>query len=150
MTPILSIHELHELLERFLPRVDHRGETIEALGDGTLRMRLRVRPEYVSHDLPPGSGQDVLSGPILMGFADTALYACVHAHYGAEVLAAIVDFNVTCLRVAGDADLIAHARIIRRGRSLAFVEAWLHSGASDEPCTHVTATYAVRAMSPRP
>ncbi|HET9483849.1 MAG TPA: PaaI family thioesterase [Xanthomonadales bacterium] len=149
MAPVLTIHELHELLERYLPRVDHRHETIEALGDGALRMRLPVRPDYVSHDLPPGSGQDVLSGPILMGFADTALFACVHAYYGAEVTAAIVNFNVACLRVAGNGDLVAHARIVRKGRSIAFVEAWLHSGGSDEPCTHVTATYAVRATSPR-
>ena len=79
-----------------------------------------------------------------MGFSDTALYACIHAFYGASVFAAIVSFNVSFFRVAGAGDLTAVARLLRKGKSLAFVEAHLYSGASTTPCAQVTATYAIR------
>ena len=142
----LSPPEILTLLKRNLPIEDHRGEIIEAIGASHLRMRLPVAPEYLSHDLPPGSGQAVLSGPITMGFADTAMYACVHAFYGADILAVIVNFNVSFLSVAGNADVTAVATLLRKGKTLAFVEARLFSGASTEPFAVVTATYAIRNL----
>ena len=142
----LSSPEVLALLKRNLPVEDHRGEIIEEIGAAHLRMRLPVAPEYLSHDLPPGSGQTVLSGPIAMGFADTAMYACVHAFYGADVFTAIVNFNVSFLSVAGNADVTAVATLLRKGKTLAFVEARLFSGASTEPFAVVTATYAIRNL----
>lgn len=146
--PTLGTEQLMRLLEKNLPAVDHRNEVIEEIGESSLCMRLPVLDIYLSKDLPAGSGQVVLSGPIVVGFADTALYACIHAFYGAEVFAAIVNLNVSFFRVAGAADLIAHARVLRKGKSLAFVEAHLFSGSSQEPCAHVTATYSVRSARP--
>lgn len=143
----MTAPELLALLKRNLPAVDHRDEIIEEIGEAHLRIRLPVNPQYVSQDFPPGSGQTVLSGPITMGFADTALYACVHAFYGASVFAAIVAFNVSFFRVAGAGDLTAVARLLRKGKSLAFVEAHLFSGDADTPCAQVTATYALRYLS---
>ena len=143
----LSPPEIFTLLKRNLPSEDHRGEIIEEIGASHLRMHLPVVPEYLSHDLPPGSGQTVLSGPITMGFADTAMYACVHAFYGADILAVIANFNVSFLSVAGNADVTAVATLLRKGKTLAFVEARLFSGASSEPFALVTATYAIRELS---
>ena len=140
----LTSSQLAGLLAVSLPRVDHRGEMIDEIGADFVRMRLPVRAEFLS--VPPGAREAILSGPITMGFADTALYACVHAFYGANVLAVIVTFNVAFLRVASGSDLTAVARLLRRGRSLAFVEAHLFSGHSGDPCAHVTATYSVRAV----
>ena len=82
----------------------------------------------------------------MMGLADTALYSCIHAFYGASVLAAIVSFNVSFFYVAGAGDVTAVARLLRKGKSLAFVEAHLYSGALTNPCAQVTATYAIRAI----
>ena len=62
-------------------------------------------------------------------------------------LAAIVGFNVSFFRVAGAEDVTAVARLLRKGRSLAFVEAHLYSGSREEPCAHVTATYSVRRVA---
>ena len=142
----LSPSEILALLKRNLPTEDQRGEIIEEIGASHLRMRLPIVTEYLSHDLPPGSGQTVLSGPIAMSFADTAMYACVHAFYGADVLAVIVNFNVSFLSVAGNADVAAVATLLRKGKTLAFVEARLFSGASTEPFAQVTATYAIRNL----
>jgi uncharacterized protein (TIGR00369 family) len=141
----LSIPDLQRLLTRNLPAVDHRGEVVEEIGDNVIRMRLPVEDAYLSHQLPGASG--LLSGPMTMGFADTALYACVHAFYGADVLAMIVNFNVSFLRAAGGGDLIAVARLVKQGKTLAFVEAQLFSGASAQPCVQVVATYAIRPVT---
>lgn len=143
----LTAPELLELLKRNLPAVDHRGEVIEEIGESHLRMRLPINPSYLSQDLPAGLGQVVLSGPVMMGFADTAMYACVHAFYGSSVFAAMVSFNVSFFSVAGAGDLYAVARLLRKGKTLAFLEAHLCSGALSTPCAQVTATYAVRSIA---
>jgi acyl-coenzyme A thioesterase PaaI-like protein len=138
--------DLSELLNRNLPAVDHRGEIVEEVGPDFVRLRLPIVDSYLSHDLPAGSGQVVLSGPVTIGFAETSLYACVHAFYGARVFAATLSLNVSFLRLAGGADLIAVARLLRRGRNVAFAEAHLYSGTTDKPCAHITATYAVKSL----
>lgn len=143
---LLSAIELMALLDENLPRVDRRGEVIEEIGEDFIRLRLHVQETYLSLDLPAGSGQVVLSAPVMIGLADTAMYSCVHAFYGREVFAAIVSLNVSFFRIAGAGELSVLARILRRGKALAFLEAHLYSGAATEPCGHVTATYAMRSM----
>lgn len=143
---LLNAAELVMLLERNLPAVDRRNEIIEEVDDDSLQMRLPVLECYLSHDLPPGSGRTLISGPVMIGFADTAMYACVHAFYGADSFATIVSLNVSFLRTAGASDLSATARILRKGKSLAFMEALLISGENKEPCSHVTATYSVHKL----
>lgn len=142
MTP----EDLSALLIRNLPEVDHRGEIIEDIGVDCVRLRLPVLGTYFSHDLPAGAGQGVLSGPVTMGFAETAMYACIHACYGAHVLAVTLTMNVSFLRLSGAEDLTAVARLLKRGRTTAFVECHLYSGATDQACCHATATYSVRAL----
>lgn len=142
MTPA----ELTKLLATNLPAVDHRGEIVEEIGTDVVRLKLPVIQSYLSHDLPVGSGQVVLSGPVTIGFAETSMYACVHAFYGPHVFAATLSLNVSFLRLAGASDLLSVSRLLRRGRTVAFVESHLFSGASDTPCAHVTATYAVQGL----
>jgi uncharacterized protein (TIGR00369 family) len=143
----MSRDDLSALLIRNLPEVDHRGEIIEEIGDDFVRLRLPVHDSYISHDLPAGSGQSVLSGPITIGFAETAMYACVHAFYGPQVFAATLSLNVSFLRLAGHADLIAVCRLLRRGRSVAFVEAHLFSGDNQRACAQVTAAYGISPVT---
>ncbi len=142
MTPI----ELATLLAINLPTVDRRGEIVEAVEADVVRLKLPVIDSYLSHDLPAGSGQVVLSGPVMIGFAETSMYACIHAYYGPHVFAATLSLNVSFLRLAGADDLISSSRLLRRGRTVAFVETHVISGSSDKPCAHVTATYAIRNL----
>ncbi len=76
---VMTAEMILERLRQELPAVDHHHEEIIDIGDTHLTMRLPLRPEYISWDLPPGSGQAVFSAPVMMGFADTAMYAAVHA-----------------------------------------------------------------------
>ncbi len=132
-----------------LPPIDHHGEIVEAVGHDSIRVRLPFKPAYVGAEpWQDGSGQ-VFSGPMLMGFADTAMYCCVMAAMGLGVIPVMVNLNVSFLRPARAADLIADARIVRRGGRLHYLECWLRSNGTAEPCAHVTSTYRVSRRADR-
>ena len=63
------------------------------------------------------------------------------AAIGEHVIPVIANLNITFLRPARAADLIAEARIVRRGGRLQYLECWLTSDGEQEPCAHVTSTY---------
>jgi acyl-coenzyme A thioesterase PaaI-like protein len=141
--PILTIEEVQAALGK-LPVVDHHGEIVEYVGDGELRMRLPFRREYMGRDVWKGSGANVYSGPMVLGFADTAMYACIVGTFGGKVLGIIQTMTTNFLRPARDTDLIAQVRISRRGKRSIYLEAWLFSDGDTEPAAHVTATAAIR------
>ena len=141
--PILTIEEVQAALGK-LPVVDHHGEIVEYVGDGELRVRLPFRREYMGRDVWKGSGANVYSGPMVLGFADTAMYACIVGTFGGKVLGIIQTMTTNFLRPARDTDLIAQVRISRRGKRSIYLEAWLFSDGDTEPAAHVTATAAIR------
>jgi acyl-coenzyme A thioesterase PaaI-like protein len=141
--PILTIEEVQAALGK-LPVVDHHGEIVEYVGDGELRMRLPFRREYMGRDVWKGSGASVYSGPMVLGFADTAMYACIVGTFGGKILGIIQTMTTNFLRPARDTDLIAQVRISRRGKHSIYLEAWLFSDGDTEPAAHVTATAAIR------
>jgi acyl-coenzyme A thioesterase PaaI-like protein len=139
----LTAQETEALILRNLPTVDHHGEVVEAVGGDTIRVRLPFRPEFMGDEpWQDGSGR-VFSGPMVMGFADTAMYGCVIAALGEDVIPVMANYTITFLRPARDADLIAEARIVRRGARLHYLECWLTSDGDPEPCAHITSTYRV-------
>jgi acyl-coenzyme A thioesterase PaaI-like protein len=146
----LTAREAERTITTNLPPVDHHGEVVESVGVGTIRIRLPFKPDYVGAEpWQDGSGQ-VFSGPMVMGFADTAMYCCVMAAMGTGVIPVMANLTITYLRPARAADLIAEARIVRRGGRLSYLECWLTSDGESEPCAHVTSTYRVarRATDP--
>lgn len=144
----LSESELKDLLLKNLPAIDQHSEVVERVGLGEVRLRLPFRKEYFGADVWGNTGGVVYSGPIVMGFADTAMYACIHAALGRDVIPVIVTLTITFLRPAGAAELIAEARIIRRGKRLVYLETYLYSDGDAEPIAHVTSTYAIRFREP--
>ncbi|MEJ2122105.1 MAG: PaaI family thioesterase [Alphaproteobacteria bacterium] len=139
----LTAAETEALAVRNLPRVDHHGEVVEAVGGDAIKVRLPFRPEFMGDEpWQDGSGR-VFSGPMVMGFADTAMYACVLAALGEDVIPVMANYAITFLRPAREADLIAKARIVRRGARLHYLECWLTSDGDLEPCAHITSTYRV-------
>jgi acyl-coenzyme A thioesterase PaaI-like protein len=98
----------------------------------------------MGRDVWKGSGANVYSGPMVLGFADTAMYACIVGTFGGKVLGIIQTMTTNFLRPARDTDLIAQVRISRRGKRSIYLEAWLFSDGDTEPAAHVTATAAIR------
>ena len=143
ITPALSAKEAENMITTNLPPIDHHGETVEQVGRNSIRLRLPYDRKFMGTEpWQDGSGQ-VFSGPMVMGFADTAMYCCVMAAMGAGVIPVMANLNITFLRPARAADLIAEARIVRRGGRLHYLECWLTSEGEAEPCAHITSTYRV-------
>lgn len=141
--PVLSAQQAQATVTANLPPVDHHDEIVEAVGPNTLRIRLPFKPEYLGTEPWQNGVGKVYSGPMVMGFADTAMYCCVMAALGTNVIPVMANLNITFLRPAADRDLLAEARIVRRGGRLYYLECWLTSDGDSAPCAHVTSTYRV-------
>ncbi len=148
-SPALTAEQAERTITANLPPVDHHGEVVEAVGPDSIRIRLPFKPDYMGAEpWQDGSGQ-VFSGPMVMGLADTAMYCCVMAAMGIGVIPIMANLNITFLRPARATDLIAEARIVRRGARLFYLECWLKSDGAAEPCAHVTSTYRVSRRADR-
>jgi acyl-coenzyme A thioesterase PaaI-like protein len=94
-----------------IPPIDHHGEVVEQVGRNSIRVRLPFSPKFVGTEPWQDGGGQVFSGPMVMGFADTAMYCCVMAAFGAGVIPVMANINITFLRPTRATDLIAEARI---------------------------------------
>jgi acyl-coenzyme A thioesterase PaaI-like protein len=143
IAPALSAKEAERTIVENLPPIDHHGEVVEHVGRNSIRVRLPYNSDFMGTEpWQDGSGR-VFSGPMVMGFADTAMYCCVMAALGFDVIPVMANLNITFLRPARASDLIAEARIVRRGSRLHYLECWLTSDGEPEPCAHITSTYRV-------
>ncbi|MEM1343300.1 MAG: PaaI family thioesterase [Pseudomonadota bacterium] len=137
MQPILSAEELNAFLVEIFPQIE--GETvIEAVGAHTARMRLHVAERH----LRPGG---TISGPAMFMLADLAFYVAVLAMIGREPLTVTTNLNINFLRKPPLADLLAEARILKLGRTLAVGDVTLVSEGDAEarPVAHASCTYAI-------
>ena len=134
----MTTSELARLLADRLPAVDLHGVIVEEAEDQEIRLRFPFRDELLGPN-------DIFSGPALLGFADTAIFAAGQAALGAEAVPLVSTMSTTFLRPARAADVLTLSRVIRRGKRLLNAEAWLFSHVLVDPILHATATCAVRA-----
>lgn len=113
--------ELQTHLEKMLPAADLHGLFVEECQDD---VRLRFSPG------PDGTW----SSAALLSIVDTSLRAA------SGIEATLTHLNVTVLKPAQAADVIALARVIRREGPSLHAEAWLFSHAVVDPMLHATAT----------
>lgn len=134
----ITIAEINELCEASLPWVKLLGFTIEELGEGTCRVRLPHKEEF----LRPGG---TVSGPALMGLADYGMYVAVLSVLGRVELAVTINLTCNFLRRPQPGDVIADCRLIKVGKRLAYGEVSLYRDGDQAlgPVAHVTATYSI-------
>ncbi len=136
--PKITIAEIGDLCGDSLPWVTMFGFTIEEIGEGTCRVRLPQRDEF----LRPGG---TISGPALMSLADYSMYVALLSAIGRVELA--VTTNLTCnfLRRPKPGAILADCRLIKLGKRLAYGEVSLYSEGDETkgPVAHVTATYSI-------
>ncbi len=100
-----------------------------------------VKHHVTQADLRPGG---TVSGPVMMGLADVALYIAILGEIGIVPLAVTTSLNINFLRKpSAGANLIAVCKLIKLGRTLAVGEVALYSEGSDDMVAHVTGTYAI-------
>lgn len=109
------------LVEHFAPWVRALDLTIEHVGDTDATLRMRF------HDDLCRSG-GIISGQALSALADTAMvFAIASASRGMRAMATI-DLHTTFMRPVVNADVIAHARVERLGRTMAFAHVTMRAG----------------------
>lgn len=97
----------------FAPWVRELDLTVEKIDGDAASLRMRFS-ERLCRD------NGVVCGQALMSFADTAMVFAISAAAGAYLPMTTVDQTIHFLRPAVRTDLLAEARILRLGRSMAF------------------------------
>lgn len=120
--------ELQALLEKTLPPADRHDVFVEECQDQDVRLRFS-----------PAAGSEWTTAALL-SLVDTSLRAA------AGLEACVSHLNVTVLRPAQVADVLALSRVIRRDGGSVHAETWLFSHAVIEPMLHATATLATSSM----
>ncbi len=132
----ITIGEFKAIMQESLPFAVMMGAEIIALEEGRAAFRLPYRADW----LRPGG---TISGPMLMGLADLAMYAVVLSAVGRVELAVTTNLNINVLRKPAAVDVIAEARMLKLGKRLAVGEVELFSEGDPDMVAHVTATYSI-------
>lgn len=136
MTPVMTEADLTAFMQRAFPQAA-ADFLVERLTVDGIVMRLRVADRH----LRPGG---TISGPSIFGLADVAVYLALLARIGPVALAVTTNGAVDFLRKpAAGVDLLATARILKLGRSLAVGDVLIRSEGAEAPVARSNMTYAI-------
>ena len=120
--------ELQKILETALPAADLHDVFVEECQDQDIRLRFSLK-----------SGAS-WSSAALLSLVDTSMRATT------GMGSSLSHLNVTVLRPAHEADVIALSRVISRSGETVHAEAWLFSHAVVEPMLHATGSLVRRPL----
>ena len=136
----MTAEDLVEFLVTHFPQIEHLELDIERVdAEG-----VRVSVPFKEIHLRPGG---TVSGPTLMGIADSVLYLCILSRIGPVAMAVTTNLNINFLRLPGQSAIVAEGRLLKLGRRLAVGEVTLFSAGDSDPVAHATGTYSI---PPRP
>ncbi|WP_312162989.1 PaaI family thioesterase [Phenylobacterium sp.] len=133
----LDAEGVNALLRRAFP--DGSDQNFPRVTEVAPGRALVVRPYHESM-LRPGR---LISGPTLMGLADTAAYALVLAHVGDQLMAVTSSLVMNFLRGAQPGDIHAEALMLRLGRRIAVCDVRLWTEHPERLAAQATVTYAI-------
>ncbi|MGN6286526.1 MAG: PaaI family thioesterase [Afipia sp.] len=85
----------------------------------------------------------VICGQALMSLADTAMVFAVSGTVGAYIPMTTVDQSIHFLRPAAKADVLAEARVVRAGKTMAFGSVTLKVDGDERPVAMAQTAYAL-------
>ena len=135
MTTFFSKTSMLSFLEDVFPQVNGKIEILN-LTEFSASIKLRV----TESDLRPGG---TVSGPSMFLLADVTFYIAVLAAIGKKPLAVTTNCSINCMRKPNPNDLIADARILKKGRSLIVGDVLLRSSLEDLTVAQASFTYAI-------
>jgi uncharacterized protein (TIGR00369 family) len=133
-TPLLSAEEVNAVLGSAFPDTEFLG-LVREVGPGRVRIVRAFAPDM----LRPGG---LISGPTLMSLADTAAYALIIAHVGAELMAVTSSLNINFLRGAKPADINVEGQLLSLGRRNVVCDVRIWTDNPDRLAAQATVTYA--------
>ena len=120
----------------FAPWIQDLGLSVERIGEAEAVLRMPF-----SDRLTRDNG--VVCGQALMAVADTAMVFAVSAASKAYRPMTTVDQTTHFLRPVAGKDTLAHAEVIRLGRTMAFGRITLTADGDDRPAVTVQTAYAL-------
>ena len=133
--------DIAEFMKSEFPQAKYKIEAVNSNGS------------ILSHDigideLRPGG---TVSGPVMMGISDVALYVAILGRIGIVPLAVTTSLTINFLRKpTAKSRIIAECKLLKVGRSLVVGEASLYSDGSEELVAHVVGTYSVPPIKNKP
>lgn len=110
---------------------------VERADEAGVCLRLRVQDKH----LRPGG---TVSGPAIFALADVAMYLAILSRIGPVALAVTTNCSVDFMRKpAAGVDMLAEARVLKLGRSLAVGDVMLFSKGMAEPVARAGLTYSI-------
>lgn len=127
---------LSAFLEREFGQVAGEMAVDRADAEGvTLRLKVARR-----HLRPGGT----VSGPAMFALADVAIYLAILSRIGPVALAVTTNASIDFMRKpAAGADLLAEARLLKLGRSLAVGDVLIFSEGVSDPVARAAMTYSI-------
>jgi acyl-coenzyme A thioesterase PaaI-like protein len=126
--------EIAQFLASAFPQ---RGFVVEAVGNASATLSYPVGVD----DLRPGG---TVSGPVLMGVADVALYVAILGEIGIVPLAVTTSLTINFLsKPSPDRRVVGVCKLLKVGKALAVGEVALYSEGSDVPVAHAVGTYSI-------
>jgi uncharacterized protein (TIGR00369 family) len=122
-------------LEEVFPQVIGKIEILSLTG-----LSSSVKLRIAETDLRPGG---TVSGPSMFLLADVTFYIAVLAAIGKQPLAVTTNCSINFMRKPNPNDLIADARILKKGRSLVVGDVLLRSSIEDLTVAQASFTYAI-------
>ena len=139
--PKITPQEFTTLIRETLPFAEAMGAELVELGDGTARLRLPHRDDFLRHG-------GTIGGPLMMALADLAMYAVVLSAVGQAEGAVTSSLTMNFLRRPAPGALVADGRMLRLGRRLAFGEVEIFSEGDPDMVAHAVTTYALPGRAP--
>jgi uncharacterized protein (TIGR00369 family) len=139
---MLTVEEANRILaQNFAPWVLELRPVVESVD----RTSARLLVPY-SEGLVRVGG--TICGQALMTVADTAMVIAISAVSGGFRPMTTVGQTISFMRPIANADVVAEAKVLRLGKTLAFGEIGLRAGDRDDLAAHVTTTYAILGPVP--
>ena len=131
-----TIPEMARFLGQVFPQVAGQF-TIDQMDEALLIMLLHNDERH----LRPGG---TVSGPSMFALADVAAYVATMARIGPEALTVTTHCSIDFMRKpAAGVDILAHARVLKLGRTLSVTDVLLYAEGDTDPVAHASLTYAI-------
>lgn len=133
---VMTAEELEQFMAREFPQVAE-----DFVVENVAPMQVRIRMKIGERHLRPGG---TVSGPSMFALADVAIYFATLSMIGPVALAVTTNISMDFMRKPeAGVDLIAEARLLKLGRSLAVGDVLIYSEGGPEPVARASMTYAI-------
>ena len=135
MTSKVSVEAANAFLAEAFGGAQNRSQVI-LMEDGHAIMRLKAGAEH----LRPGG---YISGPTQMTLADSVTYMAIFTRLGITPMTVTSNLNMNFLRPCIGEAVIAEAKLMKLGRTLAVAEVEIRADGSDKVASHAIVTYSI-------